>query len=111
MDQKVISLVGKKTEIIIKITNVAEVIYWGSKISNRTDSMVSSVDRAIPYGKLDDDIVMALNPESGRGVFSSPGFEGHRNGKHWSPVMDVKCLTSDKNKLNIYYEDTTITCK
>ena len=49
-----------------------------------------SLYRPVPFGRLDKDVSMTLSPELGRGVFSSPGVEGHRDGLDWAPVFVVQ---------------------
>ncbi|MGM3015919.1 hypothetical protein, partial [Bacillus cereus group sp. BC329] len=66
-----------------------------------------TLSRPVPYGRLDDDVPMTLLPELGRGVFSSPGLEGHRDGQHWSPVFAITQIEKNKDNIVIESEDVT----
>ena len=51
--------------------------------------MASATQRPVSQARLDADIPLTLCPETGRGLFSAPGIEGHRQGKHWAPVFTL----------------------
>ncbi len=105
MQEQILSLSGTNTEIKIRINDYAEILYWGEAIAVHTQDEEQTLSRAVPYGRLDDDIPLTLNPELGRGLFSSPGLEGHRNGLHWAPVFINRSVIQSGNSLTLTSED------
>ncbi len=105
MEQKIISLLGQDTEIIVKITDVAEIVYWGTKLKAGYKGMTDTFSRTVPHGRLDTDVAIGLNPELARGQFGSPGFEGHHNGLNWSPVLNIEDVIIHDNSISIYSID------
>ncbi len=98
---KIIELSGKHSQLLIECTNYAEILHWGKAISTTSAQGVIALKRPVPYGRLDKDVAMTLSPELGRGVFSSPGLEGHRNGQDWAPVFVLTEITQVKNQLKL----------
>lgn len=105
MQQQIFSLSGTETEIKLRISDYTEILYWGEAIAAHSDNEEQTLSRAIPYGRLDTDIPMTLSPELGRGLFSSPGLEGHRNGQHWAPVFINQSVVQSGDTLTITGED------
>lgn len=99
--KELISLIGRNTQIIIELGDFSEILYWGNIVKGDLDSFRVALHRPVPYGRLDNDIAMTLSPELARGVFSSPGMEGHRNGMDWSPIFTITSIKHDKNNLSI----------
>ncbi|WP_375750498.1 alpha-galactosidase [Vibrio sp. HN007] len=106
MKQNVLSLKGHDTEIVLSLSDSTEILYWGEAISTHSESEEQTLSRAIPYGRLDTDIPMTLAPELGRGLFSSPALEGHRNGQHWAPVFVNQSVEQKDDSLIITAVDT-----
>ena len=105
MEQNIISLKGSETEIVLNISDCTEILYWGEAFASHSENEEKTLSRAVPYGRLDADTPMTLHPELGRGLFSSPALEGHRNGKHWAPVFINKSVENNNNTLTITSED------
>lgn len=85
----IVHLTGRTTSLVIKVDQMPEIIHWGHKLSFISEDLVAGVQRAVSQARLDSDIPLTLCPESGRGLFSAPGIEGHRLGKDWAPVFTV----------------------
>ena len=105
MNEKIVSLTGNKTQILLKITDVAEIVYWGTKLKAGFKGMVDTFSRTVPHGRLDTDAAIGLNPELARGLFGSPGFEGHHNGLNWSPVLNIEDVVTLEQSVSIYSRD------
>ena len=107
MIAQIVKLHSANSTLILQTTPAVEILYWGEKLHADLDvNVLSALKRAVPHGRLDADVPLTLSPEHGRGLFSSPGLEGHRNGKDWSPVFHFKSLTEEQNALQIVSEDT-----
>lgn len=108
MRQKtLVQLTGKQTQLIVELGDYAEVLYWGIDVGDGVERSRLTLFRPVPYGRLDDDVPMTLLPELGRGVFSSPGLEGHRDGQHWAPVFVITQIEKNKDNIVIESEDVT----
>ncbi len=96
--EKVVHLHSANTSIILKMGDMPEVIHWGRRVNSVDADLLMGVERAVSQARLDKDVPLTLCPESGRGLFSAPGIEGHRNGKDWAPVfsLDEQQLTDGK---------------
>lgn len=105
-EKSLVSLTGQKTSLLLNIAEGAELLYWGKKLQTSPDAQARALSRAVPYGRLDSDVPVTLMPESGRGLFSSPGLEGHAQGKHWSPVFTLKTIKHLDSGIVIYSEDS-----
>ena len=101
MDKQRHSLRGAKSELIIEVGDYAEIIYWGSIITHQDAGSEIALSRPVPYGRLDTDIAMTLSPELGRGLFSSPGLEGHRDGLAWAPVFKITQVAQQNHALHM----------
>ncbi len=86
---QIVHLTGRTTSLVIKTGQMPEIIHWGSKLSYVSEDLASATQRPISQARLDADIPLTLCPETGRGLFSAPGIEGHRQGKHWAPVFTL----------------------
>ncbi|MFA0086084.1 alpha-galactosidase [Vibrio sp. 10N.261.51.F12] len=106
IDKTVIELAGAQTQLIVELGDYAEILHWGKKVTGDLESCRVALHRPVPYGRLDNDVSMTLSPELGRGVFSSPGVEGHRNGQDWSPVFVITRIEQGKDGLVVESEDT-----
>ncbi|AXY01422.1 alpha-galactosidase [Vibrio alfacsensis] len=106
MDKALIELAGQQTQLIVELGEYAEILHWGQKVSGDLEHYRLALQRPVPYGRLDADVSMTLHPELGRGVFSSPGVEGHRNGQDWAPVFVITDIQQTKDSLVIASEDT-----
>ncbi|EOX4826805.1 alpha-galactosidase [Vibrio alginolyticus] len=105
-DKTLIELAGKETQLIVELGEYAEILHWGQKVNGDLEGYRVTLQRPVPYGRLDKDVSMTLNPELGRGVFSSPGVEGHRDGQDWAPVFVITRIEQSKNCIAIESEDT-----
>lgn len=101
-----IELSGEQTQIIVELGEYAEILHWGQKVSSNLEGCRVALHRPVPYGRLDSDVAMTLHPELGRGVFSSPGVEGHRDGQDWAPVFVISDIAQNKDGIVIESEDT-----
>ncbi|MDV6251742.1 alpha-galactosidase [Vibrio sp. EA2] len=104
-DKTLIELAGNETQLIIELGEYAEILHWGPKVSGDIEGYRITLQRPVPYGRLDKDVSMTLNPELGRGVFSSPGLEGHRDGQDWAPVFVITQIEQSTNGIIIESED------
>lgn len=108
MRQKtLVQLTGKQTQLVVELGDYAEILYWGIDVGDGVERARLALSRPVPYGRLDDDVPMTLLPELGRGVFSSPGLEGHRDGQHWAPVFVITQIEKNKDNIVIESEDVT----
>lgn len=97
-------LSGKTSALCIDTSNGGEILYWGRILGN-SDAAKIALSRAVPYGRLDTDTPLSLMAENGRGLFGSPGIEGHRNGQHWSPIFTITQVEESEEGLQIHSED------
>lgn len=86
---KTIHLTSNNSSLVLKIGDMPEVLHWGRRIHTIDADLLASMERAVSQARLDTDIPLTLCPESGRGLFSAPGIEGHRVGKDWAPVFSL----------------------
>ena len=107
MDKTLIDISGQHTQLLIELGDYAEVLHWGPKVSGHLEAYRVALQRPVPYGRLDSDVPMTLHPELGRGVFSSPGVEGHRDGQDWAPVFTISHIERSKDGVVIKSEDKT----
>lgn len=98
-------LSGNTSTLCIDPTSGGEILYWGRKLAPSHGAKLA-LSRAVPYGRLDTDTPVSLMAENGRGLFGSPGIEGHRNGQHWSPVFTISKIEESAEGLEIHSEDT-----
>ncbi|MEH6451739.1 MAG: alpha-galactosidase, partial [Psychromonas sp.] len=104
-DNVLITLMGEKTQLLVEVGDFAEILHWGQPVSGELDDFRFALHRPVPYGRLDNDVAMTLSPELGRGIFSSPGLEGHRDGLDWAPVFAIKDIKKQSSSITIVSED------
>ncbi|MFB9136922.1 alpha-galactosidase [Vibrio olivae] len=104
-EKTLFQLNGTSSQLVVEVGDFAEILHWGKKISGSLESFRQSLYRPIPHGRLDNDVAMTTLPELGRGVFSSPGLEGHRDGHHWAPVFFLKNVEKSGDILSLTSED------
>lgn len=92
-------------DIILRTQPYAEICYFGKRLQNLNINSIDMINPAIPNSRLDIDVPFTLCPEEGLGNFSTPGLEGHRNGKDWSPVFITKEVKKNNNNITIISED------
>lgn len=92
-------------DIILRTQPYAEICYFGKRLQNLNINSIDMLNPAVPNSRLDIDVPFTLCPEEGLGNFSTPGLEGHRNGKDWSPVFITKEVKKDNNNITIISED------
>ncbi len=102
------SLTGTRCELLLQVSDVAEVLYFGRRLEHNDSlsEMAPACERAIPYGRLDDDVPVSLSPQLARGSFASPGLEGHVNGLNWAPQFTVSGVEAQEHALVITSEDS-----
>ncbi|MBE4591069.1 alpha-galactosidase [Vibrio navarrensis] len=105
VDKKIITLCGQQTQIVLELGEYVEILHWGKKIDGELAGQTLSLSRPVPYGRLDNDVAMTLSPELGRGIFSSPGVEGHRDGQDWAPVFVIRQVEQGRNGVLIESDD------
>ena len=98
-------LSGNTSTLCIDPASGGEILYWGRKLAPSHGAKLA-LSRAVPYGRLDTDTPVSLMAENGRGLFGSPGIEGHRNGQHWSPVFTISKIEETPEGLAIHSEDS-----
>ncbi|MGL4826529.1 MAG: alpha-galactosidase [Vibrionaceae bacterium] len=98
---ELITLTGSKSQLILRIDHSAQIVHWGAPVQQVSHMAATALERAIPYGRLDVDVPMTLSPELARGVFSSPGLEGHREGLDWAPAFVVTHVEQKHNSVRI----------
>ncbi len=98
-------LSGNTSTLCIDPAGGGEILYWGRKLAPSHGAKLA-LSRAVPYGRLDTDTPVSLMAENGRGLFGSPGIEGHRNGQHWSPVFTISKIEETPEGLQIHSEDS-----
>ncbi|HDY7975025.1 TPA: alpha-galactosidase [Vibrio vulnificus] len=104
-NKTVIELSGRETQLMVELGEYAEILHWGNKVKGELESARVALHRPVPYGRLDTDVAMTLHPELGRGVFSSPGVEGHREGQDWAPVFVISHVEHGQGSIVIQSED------
>lgn len=92
-------------DIILRTQPYAEICYFGKRLQNLNINSIDMLTPAVPNSRLDIDVPFTLCPEEGLGNFSTPGLEGHRNGKDWSPVFITKEVKKNNNNITIISED------
>lgn len=96
---------NSKLDIILRTQPYAEICYFGKRLHTLNIDSIDMLNPAVPNSRLDINVPFTLCPEEGLGNFSTPGLEGHRNGKDWSPVFITKEVKKDTNNITIISED------
>ncbi len=99
-------LSNKNLDILIRTKPYAELCYFGKRLH---DDHIENYDLfipAVPNSRIDVHVPFTLCSEEGLGNFSTPGLEGHRNGKDWSPVFVPKDVKKSDNQITIISEDS-----
>lgn len=106
MSQEVYQLSGTRSQLIVQVGEVAEIVYYGKRLQHKASlTELAAIARAIPYGRLDVDVPVSLNPQLARGAFGSPGLEGHRNGLAWAPAFTLQEVKQQGNGLSFTSRD------
>lgn len=100
------SLIGTNSQLLLAVSDNADIVYYGNRLPCATHSdlqqMAIGLERPIPFGRLDTDIAVSINPQLGRGNFGASALEGFReNGSDWAPVFTITAVKQDGNKLII----------
>lgn len=98
-------LTNHDIDIILRTQPYAELCYFGKRLQKINTDAIDMLIPAVPNSRIDVDVPFTLCPEEGVGDFSTPGLEGHRNGKDWSPVFVTQKVTKKKNDITIISED------
>ena len=80
MSNQIVKLDGGNTSVVVRVAPYTEIVYWGKRLDTFEPDFSDSVGYPVPNGRLDTTATLTLSPEQGRGMFSSPGMEGHRAG-------------------------------
>lgn len=104
-NKSLVEITGKDSQLIVELGDFAEILHWGVPVRGDLTNFRVSLQRPVPYGRLDNDVAMSLSPELGRGVFSSPALEGHRDGLDWAPVFFITDIQQTPSSLVIESED------
>ena len=86
---QIVHLTSNNSSVVLKIGDMPELLHWGRRIHAIDTDLLAATERAVSQARLDKDVPLTLCPESGRGLFSAPGIEGHRHGKDWAPVFTL----------------------
>ena len=102
----IVTLRGRHSALLISVGDQADILYWGKALTTSCDRDAHvALARAVPYGRLDVDVPLSLFPESGRGLFSSPALEGHREGRDWSAVFVLREIKQEGQSLTLVSRD------
>lgn len=105
MNENVIHLRGRQSDLLLQLQPSVEILYWGKPLDPFDTEAIQSIQRPVPNSRIDIDAPLTLSPELGRGLFSSPGVEGNRQGYDWSPIFTFSSLQQDGNNLKMVFED------
>jgi alpha-galactosidase len=105
-----IQLHSQATSLLIQLTPAPTMTYWGKTLSPMTDSQFAALlqtqHRAVPQGRLDEDIPLTLCPEPGQGHFNTPGIEGHHDGRNAMPQFTYVSHKQTGNTVKILCRDS-----
>ncbi|MFA0076771.1 alpha-galactosidase [Vibrio artabrorum] len=104
-NKSLVEITGTDSQLIVELGDFAEILHWGVPVRGELANFRVSLQRPVPYGRLDNDVALSLSPELGRGLFSSPALEGHRNGLGWAPVFSITDVQQTPSSLLIESED------
>lgn len=99
-------LSNKNLDILFRTKSYAELCYFGKRLHDNHIENYDLFIPAVPNSRIDVHVPFTLCPEEGLGNFSTPGLEGHRNGKDWSPVFVTKDVKKSDNQITIISEDS-----
>lgn len=99
-------LSNKNLDILFRTKPYAELCYFGKRLHDNHIENYDLFIPAVPNSRIDVHVPFTLCPEEGLGNFSTPGLEGHRNGKDWSPVFVTKDVKKSDNQITIISEDS-----
>lgn len=105
MESTLHRLTSARSDVVIRTQPFAEIIYWGPHLQHFSPQDSVTLNRPIANGKLDIDAPVTLAAELGRGLFGSPGIEGHRNGLDASPVFTTTRVEQNGQSLMLVAED------
>ena len=105
MDYAFHRLTSEHCDLVIRTQPFAEIVYFGPHLQHFSAEDCHSLARPVANGKLDVDAPLTLAAELGRGLFGSPGIEGHRNGLDASPVFSTVAVEHTGDSLRITSED------
>lgn len=69
-NKSLIEISGKDSQLIVELGDFAEILHWGVPVRGDLANFRVSLQRPVPYGRLDDDVAMSLSLNSGA-VFSA----------------------------------------
>lgn len=105
METSIQRLSSDSTDLILRCTPFAEILYWGPRLPAFCEADLATLSRPVPNGRLDVDVPLTLAAENGRGLFGSPGVEGHRDGLDWSPVFTTRRVEPQEQGVTLVAED------
>ncbi len=104
-----LQLNSAQCSMVIKLKPAPEVLYWGRLLQSLDQHSFTSfqhmIDRGVMQGRLDNDVALTLCPENGRGMFSAPGIEGHREGSDWAPIFNYVTHSINGQSIEINCQD------
>jgi len=80
--------------------SLPRVLHWGGDLGDLSDAdLAALVTVAVPPGPnaVEQKPVASVLPESARGWEGRPGLSGHRDGRHWSPLLRMVGLRVDSD--------------
>ena len=98
MSNQIVKLDGGNTSVVVRVAPYTEIVYWGKRLDTFEPDFSDSVGYPVPNGRLDTTAPLTLSPEQGRGMFSSPGMEGHRAGQDWAPIFSTIDYEADEDE-------------
>ncbi len=107
MGSSVVHLRSQRVSVLIRCQPYAELLYWGHALDQAVspENALAALQRPVPNSRLDQDVPVTLCPETGRGLFSVPGIEGHRDGQDGQPVFTTVNWENSDQQLSIISED------
>lgn len=105
MKSVIVRLQSHVCDVVICCQPVPEILYWGAPLAVFSEQDIAAFSRPVANGRLDVDIPVSVAAEHGRGSFSSPGIEGHRQGRDAFPVFTTCEVEHDQQHLVIKAQD------
>ncbi|MBO9481428.1 alpha-galactosidase [Salinisphaera sp. G21_0] len=109
MSKPLIHLFTDTTSLVIKAgTSLPVMLYWGKRLPDGIDleGFFTANHHPVPQARIDTDTLVSLCPEHARGLFTSPGLEGSRQGDSWSPEFTLEETTLINNQVLFSSRDT-----
>jgi alpha-galactosidase len=106
MESDIVRLESPVADLVIRCFPAVEILYWGKHLNHFSAADAQSLARPVPNGRLDVDTPLTLLAETGRGLFGSPGIEGHRDGLDHAPIFQTREVWQpDAHTLTVVSDD------